>query len=634
MVEASAHLGALVHELQKERGSTALYLGSKGQQFRDPLEAQHKATSQTVGALEEALQALGPQTTSEAIGRARQDLGRLAQVRETSLSVSLPPAESFAYYSGLIDALLDATNLMAREAGDGPLQTRATALMLFLRGKELAGQERAVGAQGFGAGRFDPGLYRRFLALGASQDALFDSFLHLAEPALADTYARLVAGADQEAVEALRRLVAEGGLMGVFKGATGPGWFATASQRINHMKEVEETLIGDLRTQTSAVITRERQAFVWLLAGAGASLLASAAVAFVLLRHLLGRIRGLTQATVSLAEGGLATHVPGTGRGDDLGAMARALEVFRQRLQEGETLKADRDAERLAAEQERQALLQRMGETLEREVSSVTHAIATSAESLEAAARTLSRVAQQGGEQATAVSAAALQTSGNVQTVAGAADELSASIQEIARRVEESADIARTAAQEARQTNDHVTSLAQAAGRIGTVVDLIASIAAQTNLLALNATIEAARAGEAGKGFAVVAGEVKALATQTQRATADIHDQIENMRAVTQGVVAAMAQIGGTIDRINTLSAEIAGAVGQQDAATQEIARTIQEASGGTQEVSQAVVGVQAGVRDTGTSAHHVLTAAETLAQQNQTLRKQLAHFLDTLRAA
>jgi len=341
----------------------------------------------------------------------------------------------------------------------------------------------------------------------------------------------------------------------------------------------------------------------------------------------------MTSLMERLAAHDLTAEVRGAERGDEIGAMARAVVVFKDGLISADRLKAEQDRTQ-AAERARVARVNELLAGFESVASSTMRTIASAATELDATAKSMSSTAESSNERAVAVAAAAEQAGVNVQTVASAAEEMAASIREISSRVTESSGIARAAVNEVERTNETVRGLTEAARRIGDVVGLIAGIASQTNLLALNATIEAARAGEAGKGFAVVASEVKILANQTGKATEDISTQVSAIQSVTEAAVKAIAGIGGTIGRVDEITSAVAAAVEEQGAATSEISRNAQEAATGTREVSSGTVEVTRAAGETGAAAGQVMSAASELATQAENFRREIERFLGDIKAA
>jgi methyl-accepting chemotaxis protein len=340
----------------------------------------------------------------------------------------------------------------------------------------------------------------------------------------------------------------------------------------------------------------------------------------------------LTGAMELLAGGNNNVDIPNARRGDEIGDMARTVEVFKKNALEMERMEAEKVEQERRAEAEKKAAMIALADEFEARVSGIVDSVSSQSTEMRSTAESMSATAEETSRQATSVAAAAEQASANVQTVASATEEMSASVGEINRQVGESVEIASRANQEAERTNQTVQGLAAAADKIGEIVSLISEVAEQTNLLALNATIEAARAGEAGKGFAVVASEVKNLANQTAKATEEIATQISNMQSVSADAVEAIGGIGKTISEISQISQTISTAVGEQGAATQEIAENTQQAAAGTREVSSTIAGVTQAASETGAAAQQVLASAGELSKQSETLRSEVGSFLAKVR--
>jgi methyl-accepting chemotaxis protein len=305
-----------------------------------------------------------------------------------------------------------------------------------------------------------------------------------------------------------------------------------------------------------------------------------------------------------------------------------------EKLTAEERAAAEKQAADEKAGAERKVAMRRLADEFETAVGRIVDTVSTTSMELESAAGSMSQTAETTQQLSAAVASASEESSANVQSVATATDEMAASVNEISRQVQESSRIANEAVAQAEKTDGRISQLSHAAGRIGDVVKLITAIAEQTNLLALNATIEAARAGAAGKGFAVVAQEVKQLAAQTAKATDEIRSQIAGMQAATQESVAAIKEIGETIARISQIATTVASAVEEQGASTQEIARNVQQAALGTAQVTGNIGEVTRGASETGSAAAQVLVSAQSLANDSNQLKAEVAKFVETVRAA
>jgi methyl-accepting chemotaxis protein len=379
-------------------------------------------------------------------------------------------------------------------------------------------------------------------------------------------------------------------------------------------------------------------------------------VVWLIARAITKPMAAMQGAMQALAQGDLDVALPAKGRSDEIGKMSDMLYVLRDGLADAQRLQAEQRAQEIrateeqAAARERELLQQHAAEEksaserkmamhklaaeFERAVGGIIEGVSSAATELEAAAKSLTDTAEATQQLSATVASASEQASSNVQSVASATEEMTASVHEISRQVGESSTIASEAVNQARETDARIGELSQAANRIGDVIKLITAVAEQTNLLALNATIEAARAGEAGKGFAVVAQEVKALASQTAKATGEIGTQIVNMQTATRESVGAINQIGATIVRISEIASMIADTVEQQDAATREIAGNVQQAARSTAEVATNISDVNRGAGETGSASSQVLASAQSLARESSHLKIEVQKFLQTVRAA
>jgi methyl-accepting chemotaxis protein len=351
----------------------------------------------------------------------------------------------------------------------------------------------------------------------------------------------------------------------------------------------------------------------------------------------LGVIQPMTRMTgvmARLAGGGLDIEIPSLKRADEVGAIARAVQVFRESALRVRAMESEQAGLKLKVEEDRKLAMGRVADGFEQAIGQIVEAVSSASTEIERAAGRLTTTAATNHALTAEAASASDRSSANAQSASAAAEEMASSVTEIGRQVQQSESITNAAVRQAEQTNARIAELSQSAGRIGEVVKLIAAVAEQTNLLALNATIEAARAGEAGRGFAVVASEVKALAAQTAKATEEIGAQITQMQSATQHSVSAIKAIGTTIGQISEISSAIAAAVEEQGAATQEIARNVQQSAQSAIEVGGCLKNVGRGSADTQTAAEQVHGFARSLSQEGASLKLEVGKFLKMVRAA
>jgi Methyl-accepting chemotaxis protein len=682
--EAAEQSGILVHELQKERGSSALFLNSGGKQFRTELQTQREATDRAVG---------------NDIAMAEQ----LGSMRRRIDSLSVPPSESFSFYTGIISAELKEIREGMDAQRDSRIARAANAYYAALLAKELAGQERGLGAGAFAAGKFVPPLHRRFVSLGALQEQYLDDIAQQARP---DQVALLQQWRnDPRVAEAtsLRQIAYDSGYTGDTGNVAGPRWFAVMTGYIDGLRVVEEALARDLAQQAAALHAGARRQVMLAAAVIAVLLLATGVTGWLFLRSTTRPLLALTAVMRRLAAGEIEVEVPAQTRRDELGAMAKAVEVFKENAHEKRRLEAAAERERQAADEARrlreereakaaaeiaalceqiadgdlasrlsedgkEGFLLTLSQRLNQLAASLQGITSELADNMQAMSRgdltrqvrgnyrgVFAALKDSANEMAAQLTAIAARLGTSAHTVRDAANEISvgsldlaqrtesqaasieetaASMHEITTTVKQNADnaqsasrlaaSARSAAEQGGQiVGEAVTAMAaieNSAQKIGDIVGLIDEIAFQTNLLALNASVEAARAGEAGKGFAVVAQEVRALAQRSADASKDI-------KALIQQSSAQVLDGAGLVQRAGEALGEIVAGIAQVSDLVAEIATASREQATGLEQINTAVASMDEMTQRNGALVEETSASAQALADQARQMAELVGFF-------
>jgi len=407
-------------------------------------------------------------------------------------------------------------------------------------------------------------------------------------------------------------------------------------------RAVRSALNKDLEALTKVYAERRKEIarqgelnriMAFLLTGLGALALVVVGIGVLIIRRSIAQPLSLITATIKrVAEGDEHVEVPHTGRADEIGALARAIQIFQEAMERNRNLNSQVLQDSRARE-DRARHIETSVEAFRGAIGAVLRAVTDNASAMRETAQSISRVTSDASGRAVAAASATEQASSNVYAVASAAEELSASVEEIGRQVRQSAGVVEQAGLRTEKSVAEIESLAAATQRIDGVLNLIQTIAEQTNLLALNATIEAARAGDAGRGFAVVAHEVKALAEQTAKATSEIGQNVGLIQTSTRNAVDAVREIGHAVNNINEVTSNIAGAVDQQDAATREISSNAQSAAEGNETLVANIGSLRDAIGETSKAATSVLAASSDLTSTAQTLSSEVDKFFQNLRA-
>ncbi|MEZ0123189.1 MAG: methyl-accepting chemotaxis protein [Candidatus Reddybacter sp.] len=690
LAEISKLVGNTIHEIQKERGLSAAFIGAEGSEDTEKLlKTQWALTDQSSQNLSKALSGdldTYGETFVTTVDTANEAIGKFQEVRDFVVNIDfrtfkreverrkallyveravltplVPLADDagvrFAKIEGDLAALVDQ---MLGLASSAEMSAKLSSLSTLLKVKEMGANERALIVTAFSDGLFTPESYSEFLRLMGAQDTFLTVFQSSATASNRDAYDNTVAGDTIVDAEDVRVFITdmEGGDM-TGSGYTGLEWYDMSTRKINLIKSVEDIvtadIVADASEKASAAFT---MVLIFSIVAVVVALLAF--FVFIVSRSISKPLALMNEAMLSLADGDMTVVVPCLGYGSEVGQMASAVDNFKQgrierlRLEEeakeAEKVTRQREEEQRVesekakqAEQDRELEAGRRREArakkLESRISEFDQSILqkmssfnTAITEMEQASVTLSDTAQQTETQSVAAAAGASEASQNVQTVAAASEEMASTVAGINEQMNHSSQITGQAMDTIDSTAQIAIELQSSSQNIGNVIDLINEIAEQTNLLALNATIEAARAGDAGKGFAVVASEVKELSNQTSSATNDISEHIKRLQEISANVVTSVEKTREALKENSEVALNVTGAVEQQALATQEISQNIQQVASGTADASSQITQVQGGAATVLRSSEQVQVSSASLAGDSQELKSTIEGFLSDIR--
>ena len=633
MTEIATTASLVIHELQKERGQTVGLITNDYASDNQARLAKQRSSSD--GALATYAEVLNTVDTDILPARMQAKLAEVAaplagitdhRGAVDARGVTVPGNVKF--YTGIIVNLIEVIALTAEQSPSQEITALLLPYVSLVEAKEHSGLERAIGAAVLNTtaqGKFQRGRYEAYLFRLNGETLFLKQFQKYASDEQRALFAETVKGPAVDQVVEWRKVLASLPDTLDTQGVTGTEWFATATQRINMFKTVEDAIAAQIRTKTADSITSATETIIQLVVVNVLVVLVFASVGIAGALPIAGRIGRFVTNIRALAAGETDVKLVKDDKQDDIGDMNRALVRFDANIKEAQQAQEERTRLELESAAQKTNALRSMADAVEGELSTTVSSISEEGQAVAARAGDLSGISAEVSTGAQAVAAAAEQATANASTVASLVDQVNQALNDVANRVSTASRSAEEAAQAAEETSSVVARLEGSASEVGAVVGLISDIAEQTNLLALNATIEAARAGDAGKGFAVVANEVKSLATQTSKSAAEISSQMETMQSTTADAVTAMAKIGSAVGAITEASASIEAAVEEQKVATAEIANNASQSSEGSKEVSARIAEVTENL-------HQVDQVSQDLASVSQSLRSDIDGLQSSIR--